>query len=201
MFSLFSTADIRRIRDESLGNLETLILAVTSRLIVLRNHEEFGDPELAPKRDILNCVRILTRLLPYVYEAEYLESWEDNFFWSVRRKRIRPPNQEGQEADVLFDGAATEPVDTTQGNEGDFAEVKPLAEELIDALLDLLFYTDFTLPKIMSEKPKVVFSIWQSGVGCNTAVGTSAEIESRRMEVLRLLLTLTSKSMYTSASE
>jgi hypothetical protein len=70
VFSLFSPADIRRARDNNLANLETLILAVTSRLIVLRNHPSFPDPELAPERDALNCIRVLTRLLPFLYVAD-----------------------------------------------------------------------------------------------------------------------------------
>jgi hypothetical protein len=89
IFSLFSPNDIRRTRDTALENLETLILAITSRLFILRHHPSFPDLELAPERDALNCIRILTRILPFIYEAEHLEEWEDKFFWGVRRKRTR----------------------------------------------------------------------------------------------------------------
>ena len=89
IFSLFSPNDIRRTRDTALENLETLILAITSRLFILRHHPSFPDPEFAPERDTLNCIRILTRILPYIYEAEQLQPWEDKFFWGVRRKRTR----------------------------------------------------------------------------------------------------------------
>lgn len=195
VFSLFSPADIRRIRDESLGNLETLILALCSRLCALRNHPSFPDSEVAPERDALNCVRILSRLLPYIYEADHLDSWEERFFWGVRRKRVK----KNAEPDVLFDESTARETQEPEGE--DFEEAKPLAEELIDTLIDLLFFSDFTLLKLPPDKPKVSYAIWQSGVGCNNAVGTSQEVESRRMEVLRLLLTLASKSMYTSASE
>ncbi|KAK0637783.1 Ubp5-interacting protein [Lasiodiplodia hormozganensis] len=194
VFTLFSPADIRRTRDNALANLETLVLAVSSRLCVLRNHPSFPDPELAPERDALNCIRVLTRLLPYIYEADHLDAWEDKFFWGARRKRSR----KGQlhRSEVLFDGANAEepPKEKAQ----DFEEVKPLAEELIDTLIDLLFFADFTLPKGQPGKGKVTYAIWQSGVGCNTPVGTSKEFENNRTEILRLLLTLASKSMYTS---
>lgn len=73
-----------------------------------------------------------------------------------------------------------------------------MAEELIDTLIDLLFFSDFTVPKQPHGKPKVTYAIWQSGVGCNTAVPTTKEHESNRCEILRLLLTLTSQSMYMS---
>jgi hypothetical protein len=89
IFSLFSPNDIRRSRDTALENLETLILAITSRLFILRHHPSFPDPEFAPERDALNCIRILTRILPYIYEAEQLQPWEDKFFWGVRMKRTR----------------------------------------------------------------------------------------------------------------
>ncbi|KAH7135059.1 high-temperature-induced dauer-formation protein-domain-containing protein [Dendryphion nanum] len=196
VFSLFSSADIRRTRDNNLANLETLILAVTSRLCILRNHPSFPDLELAPERDALNCIRVLTRILPFIYEADHLESWEEKFFWAERRKRSR----RGQivRSEVLFDEADPEqkPVNT----EPDFEKAKPLAEEIIDTLIDMLFFSEFTLPKVPAGKNKVTYAIWQSGVGCNTPVVSTKEFESNRTEILRLLLTLASKSMYMSAS-
>jgi len=99
---------------------------------------------------------------------------------------------------VLFDGSGSQEVPT--GEEDEFEETKPLGEELIDTLVDLLFFSEFTLPKTTNGN-KVSFAIWQSGVGCNSPVGTSKEYENNRMEILRLLLTLSSKSMYTPASK
>ncbi|PGH27204.1 hypothetical protein AJ80_01161 [Polytolypa hystricis UAMH7299] len=194
VFSLFSPADIRRARDASLTNLETLILAVTSRLVILRNHPSFPDPEFAPDRDALNCIRVLTRILPFIYETEQLEDWEEKFFWGKRKKKTRQAQLASQ---VLFDEAQDGEEQREPGsNEDDFIEAKPLAEELIDTLVDLLFFAGFTIPKLPNVKSRVTYSIWQSGVGCNTAMGSNKELESNRCEVLRLLLTLTSKSMY-----
>jgi hypothetical protein len=169
--------------------LETLILALSSRLFVLRHHPSFPDLEIAPEKDALNCIRVLTRLLPYIYESEQLQDWEERFFWGVRRKRTRKAALAGE---VLFDDSQQD-EDMQQASGDDFEEVKPLAEELVDTLIDLLFFADFTLPRPASGKNKVSYAIWQSGVGCNTPVGTSKEYESNRSEILRLLLTLTSK--------
>ncbi|KAL4787828.1 high-temperature-induced dauer-formation protein-domain-containing protein [Aspergillus varians] len=186
VFSLFTPADIRRTRDNALGNFETLLLSITSRLTALKNHPSFPDPELAPDRDALNCIRILTRLLPYVYEAEHLEDWEDKFFWTRRRKRTREAQLA---ADVLFDEAQVEEAqDQAPPRVNDYEDVKPLAEEMIDTLTDLLFYTDFTIPKLPSAKSKVSYSIWQSGVGCNTSMGSTRELENNRCEILRAKL-------------
>ena len=189
--------DIRRTRDTSLANLETLILAVTSRLFILRHHPSFPDPELAPEKDALNCVRVLTRILPFIYEADNLELWEDKFFWGTRRKRTRKGQM--MKPEVLFDEANPEGDPQETDHEEDFEEAKPLAEELIDTLIDLLFFADFTLPHNERSKSKVSYSIWQSGVGCNTPMSSSKELESNRTEILRLLLTLSSKSMYMPA--
>ncbi|KEY80707.1 hypothetical protein BA78_3636 [Aspergillus fumigatus] len=199
VFSLFTPADIRRTRDHALPNFETLLLSITSRLTFLKNHPSFPDPDLAPERDVLNCVRILTRILPFIYEAEHLEEWEDKFFWGRRKKNTRGARPG---AEVLFDESQAEGrQEETLPGTNDYEDVKPLAEELIDNLLDLLFYTDFTIPKLATTKGKVSYSIWQSGVGCNTSMGSSKELESNRCEILRLLLTLTGKAMYMPLSK
>ncbi|TRX95378.1 hypothetical protein FHL15_003709 [Xylaria flabelliformis] len=194
VFSLFSPADIRRTRDRAIENLETLILAVTSRLFILRHHPSFPDAEFAPERDALNCIRVLTRILPYLYEVDSLQAWEDKFFWGTRRKRTR---QSAIANEVLFDESQEERQDV-KAPVDEFEDAKPLAEELIDTLVDLLFFSDLTVPRQPHGKPKVTYAIWQSGVGCNTVVPTTKEFESNRCEILRLLLTLASQSMYMS---
>ncbi|KAG8665955.1 hypothetical protein FPOAC2_11040 [Fusarium poae] len=193
VFSLFTPTDIRRTRDRALENLETLILAVTSRLFILRHHPSFPDPELAPEREALNCVRVLTRILPYLYEKDSLGEWEQQFFWGQRRKRTR---QAAIANEILFDEAQEA---ERKAESAHFEEVKPLAEELVDTLVDLLFFSDLTLPRQAHGRAKVSYAIWQSGVGCNTAVATTKEYESNRSEILRLLLTLAGQSLYMTA--
>ncbi|KAF3280859.1 hypothetical protein TWF970_002539 [Orbilia oligospora] len=187
VFTLFSSADIRRTRDGSLDNLETLITALTSRLFHLRHHPAFPDPDAAPEKEALNCIRVLTRLLPYLYENEALEAWEEKFFWSPRRKKTR------RVSEVIFDESNPNPTPEPPKVE----TVKPLAEELIDTLLDMLFFAGFTVPVTpVAGKTKVTYAIWQSGVGCNTSMATTRESESNRIEILRLLISITSKAMY-----
>lgn len=200
MFTLFSAADIRRARDNHLQNLETLILALSSRLLALRHHASFPD-DSAPERHALNCIRILTRLMPFIYESEQLDAWENQFFWGARRRRARqayaaPP------AEVLFD-ETTEPDAAVTEDEGEYEDAPPLMEELVDCLIDLLFYQGFTLPPATNGnagKSRVTYAIWQSGVGCNAPVGTTREGENNKIEILRLLLAITSKAMFMPAS-
>ena len=34
-------------------------------------------------------MRVLTRILPFLYEADHLEVWEDKFFWAKRKKKSK----------------------------------------------------------------------------------------------------------------
>lgn len=92
----------------------------------------------------------------------------------------------------------TTPQSPAAGEE--FESAPPLMEELIDTLIDLLFLSGFTLPQSFSTKAKVSYAIWQSGVGCNTPVGTTKEFESNKIETLRLLLAVVSKAVFMPAS-
>ena len=191
-FSHFSPTDVRRARDNSLPNVETLILALTTRLFALRHHKSFPHPDVAPEKQAQNCIRVLTRILPFLYEADHLETWEENFFWSKRRRRVGAGRT--AKAEVLFDDSQRE--EETRSQEEEYEDVRPLGEELIDTLIDLLFYVGFTLPFSEKARSKVTYAIWQKGVGCTTATSSTKEMESNRTEVLRLLLTLSSKSLY-----
>ena len=180
-----------------MANIETLIHTLTSRLFELRNHRAFPHPDLAPEKHALNCIRVLTRVIPFLYEADHLESWKDRTFWQRRRRPIN--KSQGQvKSEVLFDEGQQDEAPQSEV-EARFEELRPLGEELVDTLVDLLFYLDFTLPPDERSKTKVTYSIWQSGVGCNTAPNSSSQIESNRSEVLRLLLTLSSEALYLPA--
>lgn len=101
---------------------------------------------------------------------------------------------------MLFDESRKDIEEEPKPEEDRFEDMRPLAEELIDTLIDLLFFTDFTLPHNERFRNKVTYSIWQSGVGCNTPMNSSKELESNRTEILRLLLVISSKSLYMSPS-
>ncbi|KAL9012048.1 MAG: hypothetical protein Q9173_003158 [Seirophora scorigena] len=198
VFSLFSPVDIRRARDNSLPNVETLLTTLISRLIHMTHLPAFPDVDFAPSKEALNCIRIITRILPFLYEADHLESWEDKFFWQ-RRKRLQEDGTGGK-TEVLFEGSTSEGFEEKE----EAAEVrveylKPLAEELIDTLIDLLFYSRFTTVSKERLKKKVTYAIWHKGVGCNAPMQSSKEMENNRSEVLRLLLTLCSKPLYMPA--
>ena len=189
IFSLFTTADIRRARDSSLKNLETLIRTLTSRLFFLRQHRSFPQLEAAPEKHALNCIRVLTRVLPFVYEEERLEGWEEAVFWEKRRRK-----KVGGRPEVLFDEGEAE----KQGNDpqDEYEDFRPLGEEILDTLVDMLFLVGFTVPRSDHSRNRVTFAIWERGIGGSTSLNATKEMESNRVEVLRLMLTMTSKSLY-----
>jgi len=141
---------------------------------------------------------VLTRILPFLYEADHFEVWEDKFFWQAGRKLSNKGRV--KKTEILFDESHPEDVEKPESEEL-YEDARPLGEELIDTLIDLLFFAGFTLPHNDQLKKNVTYSIWQSGVGCNTSLSSSKEMESNRTEILRLLLTLSSKSLYMPASE
>ena len=102
-----------------------------------------------------------------------------------------------KKAEVLFDETRHEDALETEFEE-QFEDAQPLGEELVDTLVDLLFYTNFTLPPDERTKNKVTYSIWQTGVGCNTPISGSSQLEGNRCEILRLLLTMSSEALYMS---
>lgn len=126
--------------------------------------------------------------------------WERKFFWEPKQK-AKP--------EVIFDEAAE--TNTEKGEQrhvavpatedSDLGTAQPLMEELIDTLVDMLFFVGFTLPKTYGSKPptKVPYTIWQSGVGSNTPVPSTKELESNKIEALRLLLSITSECMFIPA--
>ncbi|KAG8529681.1 uncharacterized protein KY384_005162 [Bacidia gigantensis] len=189
IFSLFTITDIRRARDASLKNVETLLLSLTTRLFLLKQHRNFPNSDVAPEKHALNCIRVLTRILPFIYEDEKLEVWEDAIFWEKRRRR-----KTDSQSEVLFQDPTQEKNEETEVE--DYEDIRPLGEELIDTLIDLLFFVGFTVPTTDRSRNKVTYAIWQPGIGCTTAMNASKEMESNRTEVMRLLLTLTSKSLY-----
>ena len=72
----------------------------------------------------MNCVRILTRILPYIFEDP---EWR-GFFWSTV-----PGGRNGS-------SRAQIPED-----DDDDMEARPLAQTLINSISDLLFCPDFTV--------------------------------------------------------
>uniref|UniRef100_A0A673AMZ1 Protein HID1-like n=1 Tax=Sphaeramia orbicularis TaxID=375764 RepID=A0A673AMZ1_9TELE len=142
VFALVPAAEIRAVREESPSNLATLCYKAVEKLV---QGAESGCTTEREKQVVLNCTRILTRILPYIFEDQ---DWR-GFFWST----------------VPGAGRADE-LDDDDG-------ARPLAESLLLAIADLLFCPDFTVHS-HKRGPDSVESmqsidsceyIWEAGVG------------------------------------
>ncbi|KAI9105592.1 high-temperature-induced dauer-formation protein-domain-containing protein [Phlyctochytrium arcticum] len=171
VFNLFSPKDIRKVRDTAVGNLETLLHKVINRIFGFLKLSAI--PSKAEANEIANCVRILTRLLPYVFEVEDGQL-EERLFWQVPTT-----------------SSSTDEENKELGTES-------LGIQLTKAVVQLLFFRGFTLPEGQDPNSAhgVQYMIWQHGVGASVQVSSTRENISHRTDTLRLLLTLISRSIY-----
>ncbi|XP_065074379.1 protein HID1 [Ochlerotatus camptorhynchus] len=169
VFALIPSNEIRKVRDVMPTNLATLCYKATERLVRAVDNSCRTQGE---QQTVINCVRLLNRILPYIFEDA---EWKD-FFWSS----------------------------LPSGSDKD-DNATPLAQSLLNAICDLLFCPDFTvvgLRKSGPEKAEELNSIdsceyiWEAGVGFAQSPPRNGNMDSRRTELLKLLLTCFSETMY-----
>ncbi|KAK2884408.1 protein HID1b [Channa argus] len=176
VFALVPAAEIRAVREESPSNLATLCYKAVERLV---QGADSGCPSDKERQVVLNCTRLLTRILPYIFEDA---DWR-GFFWST----VPGAGRAGRLDD-----------------DGD-DEARPLAESLLLAIANLLFCPDFTVQSHTKNSPDTAEDIqsidsceyiWESGVGFAHAPPLNYIHDLNRTELLKLLLTCFSEAMY-----
>ncbi|XP_014387237.1 PREDICTED: protein HID1 [Myotis brandtii] len=174
VFALVPAAEIRAVREESPSNLATLCYKAVEKLV---QGAESGCHSEKEKQIVLNCSRLLTRVLPYIFEDP---DWR-GFFWS------------------------TVPGAGRGEGEDDDENARPLAESLLLAIADLLFCPDFTVQSHrrstvdLAEDMHSLDSceyIWEAGVGFAHSPQPNYIHDMNRTELLKLLLTCFSEAMY-----
>uniref|UniRef100_A0AAQ6A7V0 HID1 domain containing b n=1 Tax=Amphiprion ocellaris TaxID=80972 RepID=A0AAQ6A7V0_AMPOC len=177
VFALVPAAEIRAVREESPSNLATLCYKAVERLV---QGADSGCPSEKERQIVVNCTRLLTRILPYIFEDA---DWR-GFFWSTvpgagRTKRL--------------------------DEDADDDEARPLAESLLLAIADLLFCPDFTIQSHKKSSPDSAEDIrsidsceyiWEAGVGFAQSPPLNYVHDLNRTELLKLLLTCFSEAMY-----
>ncbi|KAK1877929.1 Protein HID1 [Dissostichus eleginoides] len=179
VFALVPAAEIRAVREESPSNLATLCYKAVEKLV---QGAESGCPTEREKQVVLNCTRILSRILPYIFEDQ---DWR-GFFWST------------------VPGAGRAGTDELDDDDG----ARPLAESLLLAIADLLFCPDFTVhshrrgPDSVENMQSIDSCeyIWEAGVGFAQSPPLNYIHDLNRAELLRLLLTCFSEAMYLPSS-
>uniref|UniRef100_A0A2D4PJ55 HID1 domain-containing protein n=1 Tax=Micrurus surinamensis TaxID=129470 RepID=A0A2D4PJ55_MICSU len=129
------------------------------------------------KQIVLNCSRLLTRILPYIFEDP---DWR-GFFWS------------------------TVPGAGRGGGDEDDENARPLAESLLLAVADLLFCPEFSVQSHRKNNVDTAEDIhaidsceyiWEAGVGFAHSPSPNFSHDLNRTELLKLLLTCFSEVMY-----
>lgn len=177
VFTLLSASDIRRARVSHPENFQTLVSVICDRFLYLGNHHTFPS-ERAPARDLLNCARILTRVMPFLYEVsdpqDDMHRWEQTYFWTPPASGACPPPP------LASSNQTNQPA--------------PLGHQIMDVALELLFRPGFTT----SAPTSTARSIWETGVGSTTPSTTTREMLYNRVEIVRLILSLCSDCLYRS---
>lgn len=146
----------------------------------------------------LNCVRLLTRVIPYIFEDH---EWKD-FFWSS----LPSANEVGSTvslAQSLINAVCVSTHATVLCILIHF----PIIEITIklSQLQDLLFCPDFTVAVTRRSGPDKAEElanidsceyIWEAGVGFAHSPPKNSQFEQRRTELLKLLITCFSETMY-----
>ncbi|KAG9288895.1 hypothetical protein G9A89_019517 [Geosiphon pyriformis] len=207
VFSLVGASDIRRVRDHARENLETLILKVIDRLFRIVKARDFPSPQNSTLQ-LLNCIRVLTRIVPFIYESEELADWEEKILWTPQIIKRKASKTSSAEVKKIDESVGEKPGKREDGNISikenqkiDFKETEPqtyppLGERLLLMILDLLFLSGFTIPTNIATETRVNYVIWETGIGSNIPIGSTKEYDLNKTETLRLLLVLLSKSMY-----
>ncbi|CAE6483497.1 unnamed protein product [Rhizoctonia solani] len=211
--------DIRRALSEAPENLSTLLIALIKRLQFLMIDHTFpteasaiptlsslypGTAQRNPNKEALNCVRVLARILPVVFEGDTDHGRVEELFWKRTPKEPSPEQvQVDQSKQFVIDDEEDEdapksPKSPTPQATPQQTDTEPSwGERLLNLVLDLLFCCGFTIPKrVQVDHHKVNYMIWVKGIGSTSDIGTARELESNKAEVLRLLLVLLSKQIY-----
>lgn len=235
---------LRQMREQQRGNLRTLLEYLLDHLQALVDSDALPAPatgrglgdllpsargkgsEQDPTAEALNCLRVIARVLPILYEvlptaapdADASSSQDEgSFAWALLyAPRARRSSRNGSSADGLVEGGVpasdSQFVIDSDDEDGDThgapasapSSARPTApcvsEQLFLLTVDLMFLTAFTLPPPpASAEPaeKIAYTIWLPGVGSSTALPpSSARIDSNRIEVLRFLQVLLSRTIY-----
>ncbi|KAG7092239.1 hypothetical protein E1B28_008605 [Marasmius oreades] len=233
VFSLITPNDIRRALHDAPENIATLIRVICSRLFNLISDHTFPTPSAAsvsafassiikagtgssdrnPTKEVLNCLRVLQRVLPVVFELEGESNVFDlEVFWKSDETQEDENGGNGESRDApqfvieddddSDDGTnALELQEPQTPKQKKIKKLPSLGERLFNTIIDLMFCCGFTLPtKIQKDHHKINYVIWEKGIGSTIDPGPSQQYDNNKTEVLRLLLVLLSRQIYVSAS-
>lgn len=164
IFTMLSPSDIRKLDTKLYFLVEKIVGHVEYFFTNTMTNSDNSESSTIPKesfRQILNCIRILVRLLPFCFDSPLSEKMVNLLSTTCHQDDNEKP-----------------------------------WKGFIPALIDLLFIPGFTLPSQFSEKSKIFYIVWESGIGSDHIITQYQEINLNRHDVLRLILVLLSYQMY-----
>jgi len=152
---------------------------------------------------VMNVVRILVRVLPFVLE-DTVTNWQTGLFEKVAlfflplsfltfSTSIRLNSQLLLSSFLLCALRFPQVIEESPN--------RTFAEKLVDLVLNSLFLPGLTLPQtVLKRKDGTYAIIWETGVGATSAPSSTQEVDMHRTELLKLLLVLTSQILYGASS-
>ena len=83
----------------------------------------------------------------------------------------------------------------SQDNDG--VENRTLADKLVEIIIELMFCPGIGAHHSVSKSDSAVEAIWEAGVGILVSPPSDSTLENTRCELIRLLITLSSETLYT----
>lgn len=206
-----SSADIRLLRDSNGPNFVALIALLAARIVALASLKHLRAP-CWPRHELLASVRTLTRLAPFMLELD-----QENPLWSAFESAIWSQRAQGDQNVYLSSMlakqasgsggvAATDPIDAAQPfedlyNTANYKDTT-LGHSLMKCLVQLLFTLGFTIGKADLNANDIRCNdvqpiLWEPGISHSIYHSTtSLQLDSNRLEVLRLITVLCSNQLY-----
>eukprot|EP00126_Sphaerothecum_destruens_P000683 Sdes_comp10869_c0_seq1m2531 len=183
IYALTPCCDIQKVVATNPANICILCHKLVGKLKNISSQGVGESPENI--LTVLNCIRILTRILPFLFE-ESAGGISHEIFWTLKPlKSYFPPSQ------------------TTSANiplEEESSLREYLGVTLLNCLADLCFLPNFTITaEIEHLNLKTLDTrefIWFPGIGSEKSQDTTGDIDSNRKEVLKLLLCCFSQTLY-----
>ncbi|THH33894.1 hypothetical protein EUX98_g324 [Antrodiella citrinella] len=198
-----SPTQVRRALYEAPENVATLIRVVTSRLFILISDHTFPTPLNASvasyatsfirsstgtqgrntTKEVLNCLRLLQRVLPVVFEMESeCGRFELELLWKEPIEETHVVEEHAQDPQFVIEDDDEDddvpPETPTLPSPKPAGKMAPsLIARLFSCLVDLLYCCGFTLPsKIQVDHYKINYTIWEKAGGITSVAGVAGKL-------------------------